>query len=62
MMLTVVPVEKVYFVYCIQFYCVVLTRHPDLSLLELIPLGFVLFWDFTLRRAVVSNRHFGRKL
>ena len=56
----VVPVEKVYFICCIQFCCLVLTRHPDLSLLELIPLRFSLFWDFTLRRTVVSNRRFGK--
>ena len=60
MKITVVPVEKVYFIYCIQFYCVVLSRRPDLSLLEIIPLRFALFWDFTLRRRVVSDRCFGK--
>ena len=56
----VVPVEKVYFIYCIQFYCMVLTSHPDLSLLEIIHLRFALFWDFTLCTMVVCDWQFGK--
>jgi hypothetical protein len=60
MMVMVVPVEKAYFIYCVQFYCLVLTRHPDLTLLELTSLRFSFFWDFTLRRTVFCNRRFGK--
>ena len=60
MKITVVPVEKVYFIYCIQFYCMVLTSHPDLSLPEIIHLRFALFWDFTLCTMVVCDWRFGK--